>query len=313
RHRVPELVVPHPAVQPDPRGEGQHGTVLHDAAVAPDRRRHHGDVLLVPGAARRRPRVQAAGLRGVHAGLRPGRDVRAGRLRKLDEPHPAGRVEPGQGSGVPVPDGHGPHPAHRLPRAWRGGGPLRHREQLPQPVGHLAELRGGRVSVLAQSAELAIQRFLAQECLALDEKRYRDWLAMFAEDGRYEVPVRVTREKDAEWDLSPKSRIFDDTKKTLEIRVRRLETDFAWAEQPPSRTRHHLSNILADPADDPGTYLVRSNCLIYRSRGDQPTYDLVSAQRRDLIRENGDSFLFVHRWAAIDQSTVGSRNLSFFI
>jgi 3-phenylpropionate/cinnamic acid dioxygenase small subunit len=173
----------------------------------------------------------------------------------------------------------------------------------------------------AVSVELAIQRFLAQECLALDERRFRDWLAMFAEDGRYEVPVRVTREKDAEWDLSPKSKIFDDTKKTLEIRVRRLETDFAWAEQPPSRTRHHLSNILVDEGDEPGTYLVRSNCLIYRSRGDQPAYDLVSAQRRDLIREDGagnpltndGGYLFVHRWAAIDQSTVGSRNLSFFI
>jgi len=160
---------------------------------------------------------------------------------------------------------------------------------------------------------LGIQRFLAEECLALDERRYRDWLGMFAEDGRYEVPVRVTREKDAEWDLSPKSKIFDDTKRTLEIRVRRLETDFAWAEQPPSRTRHHLSNILVDPGDEPGTYVVRCNCLIYRSRGDQPSYDLVSAQRRDLIREDGDRYLFVHRWAAIDQSTVGSRNLSFFI
>ena len=164
----------------------------------------------------------------------------------------------------------------------------------------------------------SIQRFLAEECLALDERRFRDWLAMFAEDGRYEVPVRVTREKDAEWDLSPRSRIFDDTKATLEIRVRRLETDFAWAEQPPSRTRHHLSNILIDETGEPGSYLVRSNVLVYRSRGDQPAHDLVSAQRRDLIRRAGDGdggpgWLFVHRWAALDQSTVASRNLSFFI
>ena len=160
---------------------------------------------------------------------------------------------------------------------------------------------------------LSVQRFLAEECLALDERRFRDWLDMFAEDGRYEVPVRVTREKDAEWQLSPRSRIFDDDKRTLEIRIRRLETDFAWAEQPPSRTRHHLSNILVDPGDDPGTYLVRSNCLIYRSRGDQAAYDIVSAQRRDVIREDGQRWLFVHRWAALDQSTVSTHNLSFFI
>ena len=46
---------------------------------------------------------------------------------------------------------------------------------------------------------------------------------MFAEDGRYEVPVRVTREKDAEWDLSPRSKIFDDTKKTLHERIKAVE------------------------------------------------------------------------------------------
>lgn len=160
---------------------------------------------------------------------------------------------------------------------------------------------------------LSLQRFLALECLALDEGRFRDWLAMFADDGRYEVPVRVTREKGAEWDLSPRSRIFDDDKRTLEIRIRRLETDFAWAEQPPSRTRHHLSNVLAEPGPQDGTYLVQSNCLIYRSRGDSPDYDVVSAQRRDLIRRDGTGWLFVHRWAAVDQSTVNSRNLSFFI
>jgi PAH dioxygenase small subunit len=181
------------------------------------------------------------------------------------------------------------------------------------------------------AVQLSIERFLAEECLALDERRFRDWLAMFADDARYEVPVRVTREADAEWDLSPRSRIFDDDKRTLEIRIRRLETDFAWAEQPPSRTRHHLSNILVDAADAadaadadgetggadgagaPAEYLVRSNCLIYRSRGDRPAFDLVSVQRRDTVRREGGGWLFARRWAAIDQSTVGVHNLSFFL
>jgi PAH dioxygenase small subunit len=163
------------------------------------------------------------------------------------------------------------------------------------------------------AVQLSIERFLAQECLALDERRFRDWLAMFADDARYEVPLRVTREGDAEWELSPRSRIFDDDKRTLEIRIRRLETDFAWAEQPPSRTRHHLSNILVDPGAAPGECLVRSNCLIYRSRGDRPAFDLVSVQRRDTVRPEGGGWLFARRWAAIDQSTVGAHNLSFFL
>lgn len=174
----------------------------------------------------------------------------------------------------------------------------------------IGEAAAGEVSI---GVLLSIQAFLARECLALDERRYRDWLDMFAEDGRYEVPVRVTREKGAEWELSPRSRIFDDDKKTLDVRIRRLETDFAWSEQPPSRTRHHLSNILVEAGGAAGTYLVRSNCLVYRSRGDRAACDILSAQRRDIIRRDGPRWLFVHRWAALDQSTVGANNLSFFI
>ncbi|WP_293783267.1 aromatic-ring-hydroxylating dioxygenase subunit beta, partial [uncultured Aeromicrobium sp.] len=76
---------------------------------------------------------------------------------------------------------------------------------------------------------MSLQDFLYREALALDERRFRDWLEYLAADIRYEVPVRVTREALADWELAPTSRIFDDTKETLEVRVQRLETDFAWA------------------------------------------------------------------------------------
>ncbi|WP_415651149.1 aromatic-ring-hydroxylating dioxygenase subunit beta [Rhodococcus opacus] len=81
------------------------------------------------------------------------------------------------------------------------------------------------------------------------QRRFRDWLTFLADDIKDEVPVCVTREGLADWELSPTSRIFDDDKDTLEVRVRRLETDFAWAEQPPSRTRHYVTNVIVDPTD----------------------------------------------------------------
>ena len=159
----------------------------------------------------------------------------------------------------------------------------------------------------------SVRDFLYQESLALDERRFRDWLAAFADDARYEIPVRVTREKLAEWELSPTSRIFDDTKETLEVRVRRLETDFAWSEQPPSRTRHFVTNILVEATDDPSEFLARSNCLVYRSRGEETVPSIFSAQRRDLLRRDGDTWLIVHRWAALDQAVVNAHNMSIFI
>jgi len=159
----------------------------------------------------------------------------------------------------------------------------------------------------------SIRDFLYLESLALDERRFRDWLALFAQDARYEMPVRVTREKLADWELSPVSRIFDDTKQTLEVRVRRLETDFAWSEQPPSRTRHFVTNVLVEATETDGELRALSNCLVYRSRGSETEPSVFSVQRRDRLRRDGSSWQIVHRWAALDQAVVNAHNMSIFI
>ena len=158
-----------------------------------------------------------------------------------------------------------------------------------------------------------IQQFLYREALAVDERRFRDWLAYLTDDIRYEVPVRVTREALAEWELSPTSRIFDDDLETLEVRVRRLETDFAWAEQPPSRTRHYVTNVLVDHTEVEGEYLVSSNCFIYRSRGDDPNPSLYSMFRKDTVRLTENGWRLAGRWAAFDQALINAHNLSIFI
>lgn len=159
-----------------------------------------------------------------------------------------------------------------------------------------------------------VKEFLYREALALDERRFRDWLEFLADDIRYEVPVRVTREGLADWELAPTSRIFDDTKETLEIRVRRLETDFAWAEQPPSRTRHFVTNVVVDPVSDAGyEFRVSSNVFIYRSRGSDPTPSLYSLFRKDTVRKVGEGWELARRWAALDQALVNAHNMSIFI
>ena len=158
-----------------------------------------------------------------------------------------------------------------------------------------------------------ITEFLYREALALDERRFRDWLALLADDIRYVVPVRVTREGLADWELSPTSRIFDDDRETLEVRIRRLETDFAWAEQPPSRTRHYVTNVVVDPAERAAEFAVSSNCFIYRSRGDSPTPSLYSLARKDVVRRTADGWLLARRWAAFDQSLINAHNLSIFV
>jgi 3-phenylpropionate/cinnamic acid dioxygenase small subunit len=158
-----------------------------------------------------------------------------------------------------------------------------------------------------------IQDFLYREALAIDERRFRDWLLFFADDATYVVPVRVSREGLAEWELSPVSRIFDDNKQTLEIRVKRLETDFAWSEQPPSRTRHNVSNIIVEKTDVDNEYLVSSNSFIYRSRSVDANPSFYSLARKDTVRRVADGWEIARRWAAFDQTMINANNLSIFV
>ena len=83
-----------------------------------------------------------------------------------------------------------------------------------------------KVPTVDREIRESIRDFLYLESKILDERRFRGGGKRPADDAKYEIPVRVTREKLAEWELSPTSRIFDDTKRTLEFRVERLE---AWS------------------------------------------------------------------------------------
>ena len=92
-----------------------------------------------------------------------------------------------------------------------------------------------------------IVEFLYREAELLDSNRFGDWLSLLAEDIHYVMPVRTTQFR-AKGEGFQDVAFFEENFASLRTRVKRLETDFAWAETPPSRTRHFITNILADPA-----------------------------------------------------------------
>jgi 3-phenylpropionate/cinnamic acid dioxygenase small subunit len=158
-----------------------------------------------------------------------------------------------------------------------------------------------------------IEELLLYEAELLDDRRYEEWLALFAKDLRYEMPLRVSREKGAEGEIAPQARRVDDTIETLTIRVQRLDSEYAWAENPPSRTRHFVTNVRVEPTDQPDEYRVRSNVLVYRSHDDSAAYNLLTADRRDLLRRTADGWEIARRSVVLDQTTLATHNLSFFI
>jgi 3-phenylpropionate/cinnamic acid dioxygenase small subunit len=104
---------------------------------------------------------------------------------------------------------------------------------------------------------------------------------------------------------------FADTKEALRLRIERLYTGTAWAESPPSRTRHLISNIRIKR--EIGSELeVVSNFLVYRTRLEHDR-DLFAGGRIDRLRRAGDQFLIAHRTIILDQAILDAKNISVFL
>jgi len=154
-----------------------------------------------------------------------------------------------------------------------------------------------------------IENFLYQEAELLDSRKFEQWLQLLTDDITYEMPVRLTRERDQP-DASSEMAHFSEDRHTLELRVKRLKTDYAWAEDPPSRTRHFISNIRVDTTQDPNEVKARSYFLVYRSRGATTDVDLISGERLDLLRKVQGNWKLARRMIIVDQAVLGTQNLA---
>src|SRR5947199_10519348 len=105
----------------------------------------------------------------------------------------------------------------------------------------------------------------------LEDNRFDDWLGCFTNDVRHWMPVRQSTDPGSG---SATARdafcLFDDDRKSLELRVLRIKTGDAHAELPPSVTCRLITNVLLEPdsgVDD--AWIVRSNFMVYQERRNQ--------------------------------------------
>lgn len=158
-----------------------------------------------------------------------------------------------------------------------------------------------------------IEQFYYAEATMLDDRRYEDWLNIFAEDAHYWMPIRRTRmNAEIDKEFSPPGAIayFDDTKETLTNRVKKLRSGFSWSEDPPSRTRHLITNV-AVTKDTENEVHVTANFHLYRARFDSEE-DSWIGRRQDILRKTAGSFLISDRKIFLEQTVLLSRNLSNF-
>ena len=91
-------------------------------------------------------------------------------------------------------------------------------------------------------------------------------------------------------------------------------TDHAWTEDPPSRTRHFVTNVRTFAAADGDDLRVESALLLFRSRGDRASPTCSRRGRRDLLRGGPpDGLRLARREITVDESVLRTQNLAVFL
>ena len=160
----------------------------------------------------------------------------------------------------------------------------------------------------------ACLEFLHLEAELLDARRFREWLNLLSNDVDYRVPVRSSTD-DPDHGAAFSERAFHmlEERHSLEVRVKRFETGFAWSEIPPSRTRRFVSNVRVRQTQRAREVEVNSNLLVYRARGDMPP-ELLCGERRDvLIQEDDGQWRLLRRVVLLDQTSLPTQNLGVFL
>ncbi len=158
-----------------------------------------------------------------------------------------------------------------------------------------------------------VVQFLYHEAELLDAGRYGEWLDLMTDDVSYTMPVRLTRERGGAPDVSDAMGHFFENQETLRLRIERLKTDFAWAEDPPSRTRRFVSNVRVAAGAGDGEVQVRSYLLVYRNRGGSAAAEIISGERHDVLVHSAGGWKIRNRVIVVDQATLGTKNLAIFL
>ena len=157
----------------------------------------------------------------------------------------------------------------------------------------------------------AVERFLYDEAALLDARCYQEWYALMAPDIHYWMPIRRTvtlRNIDREFTKSGDMAFFDENHDLLGARVAKLGAGSAWSEDPPSRSRHFVSNVRITGID--GDEIAVSSCFcVHRTRLEREI-DYWTGRREDLLRRTDDTFLIARRHLFLDQTVVLATNMS---
>ena len=107
--------------------------------------------------------------------------------------------------------------------------------------------------------------FVYREARLLDEQRFEDWLALFADDGHYWMPL-APGQTDARLHAS----LMHEDKLLLQVRIERLRGNRTYSQQPASRSHHLLQAPTVESRDEAaGVYTTRCAFHYVETRRDE--------------------------------------------
>jgi 3-phenylpropionate/cinnamic acid dioxygenase small subunit len=134
-----------------------------------------------------------------------------------------------------------------------------------------------------------LEAFVIAEARLLDQRRFRDWMGLFAEDGTYWVPAVPDQ-------ASPfdQASLFYDDRDLMKTRIDRLEHPRIHVQTPPSRTAHLVGNAVVEQTDEAkGEYVVGSTVIMVEYRDEQQR--VFAGRQRHRLRRDGASFRIVQK------------------
>lgn len=146
-----------------------------------------------------------------------------------------------------------------------------------------------------QATKSGVLELVMLETRLLNERRFRDWLALYSDHSYYWIPGQ----KDQDSPESNLSLLIED-RQVMEARVLRLESTYAWSNQPTVRAVRLLSDlrITDESASAWGTsaYLLMVQTRVFATRA--PTQHLFAGTVRHRIEQLGDSLKIA--WKRVD-------------
>lgn len=158
-----------------------------------------------------------------------------------------------------------------------------------------------------------LMQFYIHEAWLLDDRKFHEWLDLFTDDVFYFMPRRRNvHRKDLHQELTQVGdlAIFEDDKTYLRMRVERLETGMAWAEDPPSRTRHLVGNLVVEQLPN-GEVQAKTAFILYRSHHETEE-NVFAGSREDVLRQVAGQWKIAKRIIVLDANVILAKNLSVF-